>query len=422
MADNHLKTVDWDHVSASEPQQSEARLRSLLGPARVAVVHEWLVDYSGSERVLEQMLAVLPQADLFATVEFLPENLRDFIQRKPVTTTFIQGLPGARKRYRNYLPLMPMAVEQTNLSEYDLVVSSSHAVAKGVLTGPRQLHLCMCYTPMRYAWDLQHQYLQESGLDKGLKGWIARWLLHRLRIWDLRTAAGVDGFIAISQFIAERIRKNYRRDSVVIYPPVNVDAFQFKREKQDFYLTASRMVPYKKMDVIVEAFAAMPNRRLIVIGDGPDAAKIRSRKTPNVSFLGYQAHEVLRDHMQRACAFIFAAEEDFGIAPLEAQACGTPVIAYGRGGALETIRGLQSEAPTGVFFEQQSVDALCDAVQRFEINQSRITPENCRENAQRFSPERFRAEFANYVEHQWTHKKTMDSSCNQVDGRAVTLE
>jgi glycosyltransferase involved in cell wall biosynthesis len=268
----------------------------------------------------------------------------------------------------------------------------------------------MCYTPVRYAWDLQHQYLRESGLDKGVKGWIARWLLHRLRIWDLRTAAGVDGFIAISGFVADRIRKVYRRDSVVIYPPVNVEAFPFRREKEEFYLTASRMVPYKKIDLIVEAFAKMPHRRLVVIGDGPDAAKVRARKAPNVSFLGYQRHEVLCDHMQRACAFVFAAEEDFGITPLEAQACGTPVIAYGQGGALETVRGLDDVTPTGVFFEQQSVEAICAAVQRFEDHQSMISPENCRENAIRFSPERFREEFAHHVEQEWLHWTASRSS------------
>lgn len=370
-------------------------------PRRVAIVHDWLVTYAGAERVLEQMLACFPQADIFSLVDFLPPGGRAFIRDKAVTTSFIQRLPLARGKYRNYLPLMPLAVEQFDLSGYDLVLSSSHAVAKGVLSGPDQLHLCMCYSPMRYAWDLQHQYLQESGLDKGLKGWLAKWLLHRMRIWDARTANGVDQFIAISRFIARRIRKVYRRESTLIYPPVDVGAFELRETKEDFYLTASRMVPYKKIELIVEAFAEMPDKRLVVIGDGPDFAKIKARAGKNVELLGYQPFAVLRDHMQRARAFIFAAEEDFGIAPLEAQACGTPVIAYGKGGAVETIRCLDAAAPTGVFFPEQSAAAIRDALGVFEQQRQRILPANCRENALRFSPERFRREFQACVEQAW---------------------
>ena len=366
---------------------------------RVAIIHDWLVTYAGAERVLEQMLACFPQADIFSLVDFLPEGGRAFIHDKPVTTSFIQKLPLARRKYRNYLPLMPLAVEQFDLSRYDLVLSSSHAVAKGVLTGPDQLHLCMCYSPIRYAWDLQHQYLHESGLDKGLKGWLAKWLLHKTRIWDARTANGVDGFIAISRFISRRIWKVYRRESTVIYPPVDVRAFELRECKENFYLTASRMVPYKKIDLIVEAFSEMPDKRLIVIGDGPDFAKIKAKAGSNIELLGYQPFEVLRDHMQRAQGFVFAAEEDFGIAPLEAQACGTPVIAFGKGGALETIRGLDTSSPTGVFFFDQSPAAIRDAVDRFE--RERLSPESCRENALRFSPERFRQEFLAYVEQAW---------------------
>mgnify|MGYP001313628717 CR=1 FL=1 len=370
-------------------------------PQRVAIVHDWLVTYAGAERVLEQMLAVFPQADIFSLVDFLPEGGRAFIHDKPVNTSFIQRLPLARSKYRNYLPLMPLAVEQFDLSRYDLVLSSSHAVAKGVLTGPEQLHLCMCYSPMRYAWDLQHQYLQESGLDRGAKGWLAKWLLHKMRIWDARTANGVDEFMAISRFIARRIWKVYRRESALVYPPVDVGAFELREDKEDFYLTASRMVPYKKIELIVEAFAEMPGKRLIVIGDGPDFARIKAKAGRNVELLGYQPFAVLRDHMQRAQAFVFAAEEDFGIAPLEAQACGTPVIAYGKGGALETIRGLGDAAPTGVFFFEQSSAAICDALARFEQHRQRILPGNCRENAQRFSPECFRETFQAFVEQAW---------------------
>ncbi len=378
---------------------------------KIAIVHEWLVNYAGSERVLEQMLACYPDADIFSVVDFLPADQRGFVQNKSISTTFIQRLPFARYMYRNYLPLMPLAIEQLDLSAYDLVISSSHAVAKGVLTGPDQLHLCMCYSPIRYAWDLQSQYLKESGLDNGFKGWLVKWMLHKIRIWDTRTTNGVDEFIAISHFISRRIWKFYRRESTIIYPPVDTQAFHCNSEKGEFYFTASRMVPYKKIDLIVDAFSAMPDKSLIVIGEGPDFEKIKSKAGSNVKLLGYQSFEVLRDHMQRARAFVFAAEEDFGIAPLEAQACGTPVIAFGKGGAMETIRGLDSESPTGVFFMEQTPESIRQAVQQFELNADRIHPDACRSNAMRFGPERFLCEFRDFVESSWArfHEKIMSS-------------
>jgi len=365
---------------------------------KIAIVHDWLTVYAGAERVLEQMLLCYPDADLFSVVDFLPEGQRGFILDKPVTTSFIQGLPFAQAKYRNYLPLMPLAVEQFDLSGYDLVLSCSHAVAKGVITGPDQLHVSYVNSPMRYAWDLQHQYLRESGLDKGVKGWAAKWLLHKMRLWDARTANGVDCFIANSQFIRRRIWKTYRRDAAVIYPPVEISKFTLREDKEDFFLAASRLVPYKKMDIIAEAFTAMSERRLVIIGDGPEMRKVRAKAGPNVTVLGYQPDEVLRDYMRRAKAFVFAAEEDFGIIPLEAQACGTPVIAFAKGGVLETIRGLDDEQPTGAFFKEQSVAAIKAAVRSFEQESARILPATCRENALRFAPERFRAEFKACVE------------------------
>lgn len=364
---------------------------------KVAIIHDWLVTYAGAERVLEQMIDSFPDADLFSTVDFLSEKDRSFLRGCRVTTSFIQKLPFARKHYRQYLPLMPLAIEQFDLSEYDLVISSSHAVAKGVLVGPDQIHICMCYSPIRYVWDLQHQYLKESGLDHGVKGWLARYMLHKIRLWDMRTAAGVDTFIAISHFIERRIRRVYRRDSVVVYPPVDVDAFAFQPKKEDFYFTASRMVPYKKIDLIVEAFSAMPNKRLIVIGDGPDFQKIQKVAGPNITLMGYQPFNVLKDHLQRAKAFVFAAEEDFGIAPIEAQACGTPVIAYGKGGALETIDDGTKQSPqSGLFFKRQTIVDICEAVNRFE-NETVIEPESCRKNAERFSIANFRQRFSQVV-------------------------
>jgi glycosyltransferase involved in cell wall biosynthesis len=369
-----------------------------MSSPKIAIVHDWLVNYGGSERVLEQMLLCYPEADLFSLVDFVPSHERGFLQGKKVTTTFIQRLPGAAKHFRKYLPLMPVAIEQLDLRGYDLVISSSHAVAKGVLVSPDQLHLCMCYTPIRYAWDLQHQYLQESGLDKGLKSWLVRWMLHKIRLWDSRSANGVDHFIAISHYIARRINKSYRRDACVIYPPVDMAGFELGGEKTGDYFTASRLVPYKKVLMIIQAFNRMPDKRLVVMGDGPELAKAKALAGPNVSIIGHQPRAALRGHLQRARAFVFAAEEDFGIAPLEAQACGTPVIAFGKGGAKETIRGLDSQRPTGVFFKEQTEQAIMDAVALFEAENGRITPLACRQNALRFSQERFMLEFQSCVQ------------------------
>lgn len=373
---------------------------------RVAIIHEWFVNYAGSERVVEQMLNCYPSADLYSIVEFLPSNQREFIQNKPVTTSFIQKFPFARKHYRQYLPFMPLAIEQFDLSSYDVIISSSHAVAKGVLTGPDQLHLCMCYSPIRYAWDLQHQYIKESNMQSGLKGWIAKILLHKIRIWDYRTAHGVNEFIAISRFIKRRIHKVYGRNSTVIYPPVDTKSFTLQVDKDDFYLTASRMVPYKKMDMIVAAFAKMPEKKLIVIGDGPDFDKIKEKCPENVILMGFQKFEILKDHMQRAKAFIFAAEEDFGITPLEAQSCGTPVIAFAKGGALETINGLDHAEPTGVFFDEQSSDAIVAAIKKFEDNRNLIKAENCEANARRFSIDIFKQNFTNFIEEKYLDWKS----------------
>lgn len=356
---------------------------------RVAIVCDWLVVYAGAERVLEQILKIYPNADLFCLVDFLPEDQRGFIMNKQTHTSFIQHLPRAKKSYRSYLPLMPLAIEQLDVSSYDLVISSSHAVAKGILTGPDQVHISYVHSPIRYAWDLQHQYLQEANLTHGLKSWIAKAILHYIRLWDYRTAHGVDYFIANSEFIARRIKKVYGRDAAVVYPPVDIDAYELCEEKEDFYLTASRMVPYKKVKLIVESFNEMPDKKLVVIGDGPEYGKIKEIARDNIILMGYRPFSVLKEKMQRAKAFVFAAEEDFGITPVEAQACGTPVIAYGKGGALETICGQGSEKKTGVFFYQQTVDDIMNATQIFETSSIGIPPQVCRHNAERFSVDNF---------------------------------
>lgn len=368
---------------------------------KVAIVHDWLTVYAGAEKVLEQMLACWPDADLFSLVDFLPEEQRGFLGGRRATTTFIQRMPLARSKYRGYLPLMPVAIEQLDLSAYDVVVSSSFAVAKGVITGPDQLHVSYVHSPIRYAWDLQHQYLEEAGLKRGVRSVLARAILHYMRLWDARTANGVDDFIANSDFVARRIRKAYRRDATVLHPPVDLTRFTPLAGKEDFYLTASRMVPYKKIPLIVQAFASMPDKKLVVIGEGPEFERARSCATPNVRLLGYQPTDVLVDHMRRAKAFIFAAEEDFGITPVEAQACGTPVIAYGKGGALETVIDEPGESRTGYFFGEQTVESICTAVRGFHALDAPPTAAACRRNAERFSPEHFRDALSRFVADRW---------------------
>ena len=367
-----------------------------------AVVADWLVTYAGAERVLCEMLKTVPHADLYAVIDFIDETTRKkHFQGKLAQTTFIQHLPFAQKKYRNYLPFMPYAIEQLDVSKYDVVISSSHAVAKGILTGPDQLHISYVHSPIRYAWDLQHQYLNELNLNKGIKSLIIRWLLHKIRMWDYRTSNGVDHFVANSKFIARRIKKVYGRDADVIYPPVNTDMFQPKDNKDDYYVTASRMVPYKKIDLIVESFSHMKDKKLVVIGDGPDMEKIKAKASSNIEILGYQNNDVMQEYMRNAKAFVFAAEEDFGITPVEAQACGTPIIAFGKGGALETVVGKNAENPTGVFFEEQKIESVVTAVNSFEREQHIYTPENCRLNALKFSTDRFNQEFSKYIEDKW---------------------
>lgn len=389
---------------------------------KIAIIHDWLVTFAGAERVLKELLEIFPDADLFSTVCFLSEEERAFLRGRSVKTTFIQKMPRAKQNYRSYLPLMPLAIEQLDLTGYDVVISSSYAVAKGVLTGPDQLHISYVHSPIRYAWDLQHAYLREARLDRGLKGAVARALLHYMRLWDVRTAHGVDRFVANSQFIARRIRKVYRRDATVIYPPVDTEAFTPEENKEDFYLTASRLVPYKCIPMIAQAFASMPERRLVVIGDGPEMPAVRARAGENVTILGYQPEAVLRDHMRRARAFVFAAEEDFGITPVEAQACGTPVIAYARGGTQETVRGLDHSHPTGLHFREQTCEAIVNAVEEFERNESRITPAACRQNALRFTARSFRENFSALVQREIAEffgKSATDPQKNRIETSAL---
>jgi glycosyltransferase involved in cell wall biosynthesis len=365
---------------------------------RVAIVHDWLVTYAGSERVLEQLIALFPGADLFSLFDFLPDRERSFLAGKAVTTSFLQRLPFARRKYKAYLPLMPLAVEQFDLSAYDLVISSSHCVAKGVLTGPDQLHVSYVHTPMRYAWDAQHEYLRGLG---GVRGSLARCMLHKLRAWDARSANGVDSLVANSRFIAARIEKAYGRTARVIYPPVDTHAVTPSADRDDFYLTVSRLVPYKNVDVLLNAFARLPDKQLVVIGDGPESRRLRAIAPANVRLLGHQPRDVVSSYLARAGAFIYAAREDFGIVLAEAQSAGCPVIAFGRGGAAEIVRGLESERPTGILFDEQTPESLVQAIAAFDKRRHRIRAADCRLIALRFGVERFRREFFGHVLAEW---------------------
>jgi glycosyltransferase involved in cell wall biosynthesis len=328
---------------------------------------------------------------------------RSVVRDKVVRTTFIQKLPGARKHFRRYLPLMPLAIEQMDMSEYDLVISSSWAVAKGVITGPDQLHVAYVHTPIRYAWDQQHDYLRLEQLDRGLKGAAARLMLHWLRLWDIRTANNVDVWLANSSNVARRIRKTYGKQAEVLHPPVRIEDFTLTTDKAGYYFTCSRLVQYKRIDLLVDAFLNTPGRELVVAGDGPELASLRerARHASNIRFLGRKSDGEVHELLRNARAFVFAANEDFGIAPIEAQACGTPVIAFGRGGVRETVRGLGDERPTGCFFDQQTPASILEAIERFENLAVPIDPEDCRKNANRFRSERFRERLHNIVRRHW---------------------
>lgn len=365
---------------------------------KVAIVHDWLTTWAGAEKALAELLACYPQAEVFTTVNFLSAAEAPCLKGRTIHISFIQKLPGARKHYRRYLPLMPLAIEQFDLKGFDLILSSSHAVAKGVISDPSAVHICYCYSPMRYAWDMQHQYLRQSGNTRGPVSWLMRWQLHRLRQWDFISAQRVDHFIAISHYIKRRIETFYRRDAEIIYPPVDVDKFRCDRSRETFYVTASRMVPYKRIDLVIEAFNQMPDRQLIVIGDGPDYAKLKALAGSNVTLLGYQSDDVLIDYLERARAFVFMAEEDFGILPVEAQAAGAPVIGYGVGGLAETILN----NVTGLWVSEQSSQALVRKINDFEAEKQEkpdaYPSQVCRQSAERFATANFTRAIKGLVE------------------------
>lgn len=366
---------------------------------RVAIVHDWLASRGGAELVLEQLLLCYPEADIFTLVDVMPEPDRDFLAGRQITTSFIQHLPAARRYFRHYLPLMPRAIESLDVSDYELVISSSWAFAKGVKTRPGQRHVSYVHTPIRYAWDLQELYLQQAIGNEALRK-LARYLLSRLRRWDIKTSGRGGSLVANSRFIAERIEQCWQRESVVLNPPVAVGDFTCSEVKEDFYVTVSRLVHYKAVEVLVEAFNSMPDKQLVVIGDGPMFKRLQALAGPNIELLGYQPRSVVVDYLQRARAFVFAAHEDFGIVAVEAQACGTPVIAYGQGGALDSIipcknagQGDDRDAPTGVFFDRQTAASVVGGVANFEALPGGISAQACGANAARFAPDKFRHDF-----------------------------
>jgi len=365
-----------------------------------ALIHDWYYINGGAEKVIHSINNVWDDFDHFALVDFLKPEDRDFILNgKRVNTSFIQNLPTAKSNHRKFLQLFPKAIEQFDLRQYELVLSSSASIAKGVLTNHNQLHICYCHSPMRYAWDLYHQYLKESNFT-GIKKYYAQNILHKIRVWDVVASNRVDFFLANSKYIARRIKKIYNRESTVIYPPVDVEKFDSVSEKQDYYFTASRMVPYKKMELIVRAFNKMPNKKLIVSGDGPDFQKIKKIAKDNIELLGFVDSSSLKGYMENAKAFVFAAEEDFGITPVEAQACGTPVIGYGKGGLVETVQ----DGKTGVLFSRQSEKSIIDATNHFET--LKFSSDYITEHARSFSKERFEREIKALVEDKYDRFKS----------------
>jgi glycosyltransferase involved in cell wall biosynthesis len=356
--------------------------------------------------VRELLQQVLPptEADLFALIDFESINPESYLYGRAIGHTFLQHFPGARNGVQKYLPLLPLAIEQLDLRDYDVILSSSHAVAKGVLTAAHQLHVCYCHAPMRYAWDLTLEYLGRSRAGRGLPGWITRYLLHRLRLWDVLSANRVDYFVANSRTTARRIWRCYRRRAEVIYPPVAIARFPLQPTKQDYYLTVSRLVHYKKIPEIVTAFTQL-DRPLIVIGGGKpqQIEQLRAIATPNITILGEQPDDVVEKYMAGAKAFVYAAFEDFGIAPVEAQACGTPVIAYDRGGTSETVRDVRVDPDhgTGILFADQTPDAIAAAVREFEAHQHHLSAEQIHAHAQTFSPAVFRDRYLTFLDWCW---------------------
>lgn len=347
---------------------------------RTAIIHYWLVGMRGGERVLERLIRLFPRADIFTHV-YNPDAVSDTIRARPVRTTFIQKLPGAQRHYQKYLPLMPLALEQLDLRGYDLILSSESGPAKGVIVPPGALHVCYCHSPMRYLWDHYTDYLRSAGLLTRLA---MPMLTHGLREWDYASAARVDRFIANSSFIQQRIEKSYRRPSAVVYPPVDVSLFRPSDEIDPHYLWVGQMTAYKRADLALDAFNAL-GLPLLMVGEGEMLRELKARAGPNIKIVPRLGFDELRQAYARCRALVFTAEEDFGMVPVEAMASGRPVLAYGRGGATDSVR----PGVSGLFFHAQTRDSLIDAVEAMEAWLPQFNPADARREAERFSPERF---------------------------------
>jgi glycosyltransferase involved in cell wall biosynthesis len=360
-----------------------------------AIIHEWLVTIAGAESVLQSITNLYPGK--IYTLFHNPRAVQGTVfEKMPIVTSLLQGFPMAHRHHRLFLPLFPMAVEQFDLREHKLIISSSYAVAKGVLNSADQLHICYCHSPRRYIWDLTFEYLDAEGMTRGLKSFIVRLFLHYIRIWDSVSSNRVNEFVANSHYIAHRIKKCYNRQAKVIYPPVDVDQFYVSDKKDNYFITVSRLVGYKRIDIIIRAFNEL-NLPLVVVGDGPAMKKLKSIAGKTITFTGHQPTGELQKLMSRARAFVFSAEEDFGIVNVEAQASGIPVIAYGRGGALETV----TEGTTGMFFYRQEVQCLVDCIKDFLKKEDTFDPAAIRKNAERFPRARFEREFKAFVDEAW---------------------
>ena len=368
---------------------------------KVAIVHDWLTGMRGGEKVLDVICENWPEADLY-TLLYVPGKLTGTIENRRIVTSFVQKLPAAPTWYRNYLPLFPFAIERFDLRDYDLVISSSHCVAKGVRTADAAFHVSYIHTPMRYVWEMFDEYFGPGKIHP-LKRLAARAVRPYLQRWDVKSAARVDAFVANSRHVAKRIARHYGRDAEVIHPPVQTEAFYIDERVEDFYLIVSAFAPYKRIDLAIEAFARL-GRPLKVVGAGQDERKLLGAGATNVEFLGWQTTEQIRDLYAHCRAFIFPGEEDFGITPLEAQASGRPVIAYAKGGVLETVRGAYPDGRrpadlcTGVFFEPQTVEALMEAVVFFEQENPISPPKALREHAQGFDRAHFGRNIRQYIQ------------------------
>lgn len=374
----------------------------------IAVVHDWCPTFRGGERVLAELCRLSRTSNVYTLFDFLTQDVKAaHFPTAVFHTSVADGLPAIQHYYRALFFLCPFLMEQFDVTGYDVVLSSSAAFARGVITRPDQPHVCYVHSPMRYAWDEQFSYLAQAKLGFGPKGLLFRWMLHRLRTWDTRTAHGPDILLANSRYVKARIGRIYGRDAEVVPPPVPTDELVYESHKDDVYVTASFLAPYKRTDLVIEAFNRMPSRRLVVIGEGQQSKALRAMAGPNVELAGFLPRGALVSLLGRAKALVFAGCEDFGITLAEAQGCGTPVIAFERGGARDIVRPLGAHRqPTGILFKRQSADAIIEAVERFESAGDLITPSACRANVERFSPDVFRASLNGAIDRAVELKRT----------------